>query len=48
MHGSLLPAYRKVEAADLACTNAYPNPRPLERAAIRTLLQRAWEGVAPR
>jgi len=36
------------EAADLACTNAYPNPRPLERAAIRALLQRAWEGAAPR
>ncbi|MEM5318226.1 maleylacetate reductase [Paraburkholderia sp. JHI869] len=36
------------EAADLACTNAYPNPRPLERAAIRALLQRAWEGAPPR
>ncbi|CAD6518354.1 Maleylacetate reductase [Paraburkholderia hiiakae] len=36
------------EAADLACTNAYSNPRALERGAIRTLLQRAWEGVAPR
>ena len=36
------------EAADLACTNAYPNPRPLEREAIRALLQRAWEGAAPR
>jgi alcohol dehydrogenase class IV len=36
------------ETADLACTNAYPNPRPLEREAIRALLQRAWEGAAPR
>jgi alcohol dehydrogenase class IV len=34
-------------AADLATTSAYPNPRPLEHAAIRTLLQRAWEGSPP-
>ena len=34
-------------AADLAVTNPYPNPRPLERAALRALLQRAWEGAAP-
>jgi len=36
---------------DLACAQAlerpYPNPRPLERAAIRALLQNAWEGVRP-
>jgi hypothetical protein len=25
----------------------YPNPRPLERDAIRVLLQRAFDGVAP-
>ena len=31
-------------AADLALQNEYPNPRPLERAAIRKLLQRAFEG----
>ncbi|AOI90916.1 maleylacetate reductase [Burkholderia pseudomultivorans] len=36
------------EAADLACSNPYANPRPIERAAIRELLQRAWEGRAPR
>ena len=34
-------------AADLATTSAYPNPRPLEHAAIRALLQRAWEGSPP-
>jgi maleylacetate reductase len=34
-------------AADIACNNAYWNPRPLEREAIRTLLQRAFEGSAP-
>jgi alcohol dehydrogenase class IV len=36
---------------DLACEHAlknqYPNPRPLERDAIRALLQNAWEGVRP-
>ena len=35
------------EAADLACRNPYVNPRPIEREAIRALLQRAWEGRAP-
>ncbi|WP_322087565.1 maleylacetate reductase [Burkholderia sp. BCC1999] len=35
------------EAADLACKNPYANPRPIERAAIRALLQDAWEGRAP-
>jgi maleylacetate reductase len=34
-------------AADIACNNAYWNPRPLEREAIRALLQRAFEGSAP-
>jgi hypothetical protein len=27
--------------------NQYPNPRPLERAAIRQLLQDAFEGKRP-
>ncbi|OZI25980.1 maleylacetate reductase [Bordetella genomosp. 9] len=31
-------------AADLACQNAYWNPRPIERAPIRALLQRAFDG----
>jgi maleylacetate reductase len=35
------------EAADLACSNAYANPRPIERTAIRELLQRAWHGDPP-
>jgi maleylacetate reductase len=34
-------------AADLAVTNQYPNPRPLERAALRALLQRAYDGAPP-
>ena len=36
------------KAADLAAQNQYPNPRPLERAALRALLQRAFDGVPPR
>ena len=35
-------------AADLAVANPYWNPRPVEREAIRALLQRAWEGARPR
>lgn len=35
------------QAADIACNNAYWNPRPLERGAIRALLQRAFDGRAP-
>jgi hypothetical protein len=34
-------------AADLASRDAYPNPRPVERAAIRGLLQSAFDGNAP-
>jgi alcohol dehydrogenase class IV len=34
-------------AADLAVQNQYPNPRPLERAAIRELLQHAYDGTRP-
>lgn len=34
-------------AADLAAAKPYPNPRPVTRAAIRTLLQNAWSGEAP-
>lgn len=34
-------------AADLAMSAAYWNPRPLERTAIRALLQHAWEGIRP-
>lgn len=35
------------KAADLAVTNAYWNPRPLERGAIRDLIARAWAGEEP-
>lgn len=35
------------KAADIAVTNPYWNPRPIERAAIRDLLQHAWEGSRP-
>jgi maleylacetate reductase len=35
------------KAADLAVTNAYWNPRPLECNAIRDLIARAWSGAAP-
>jgi maleylacetate reductase len=34
-------------AADLAVTNAYWNPRSLERDAIRDLIARAWSGEPP-
>lgn len=34
-------------AADIAVTNPYWNPRPIERNAIRALLQNAWAGHRP-
>jgi maleylacetate reductase len=34
-------------ACDIALQNQYPNPRPLERGAIRQLLQDAFEGKRP-
>ena len=34
-------------AADVTVTNAYWNPRPLERNAIRDLIARAWSGEPP-
>ena len=34
-------------ACDIAMSNQYPNPRPLERAPLRQLLQDAFEGVRP-
>lgn len=36
------------KACDIAMQNQYPNPRPLERRAIRQLLQDAYEGTRPR
>jgi maleylacetate reductase len=35
------------DAADIAVRNPYPNPRPLEREAIRGLLACAWAGSSP-
>jgi alcohol dehydrogenase class IV len=35
------------KAADIAVSSPYPNPRPLDRAAIRHLLKNAWQGRAP-
>lgn len=34
-------------ACDIALRTPYPNPRPLEREAIRALLQNAFEGARP-
>ena len=34
-------------AADLAVANPYWNPRPIERSAIRALLDDAWRGRRP-
>lgn len=42
-----MPADGLDRAAELATTNAYWNPRPIERGAIRQLLQDAWEGKRP-
>ncbi len=35
------------KAADIAAANPYPNPRPLERSAIRQLLDDAFHGRRP-
>jgi maleylacetate reductase len=34
-------------AADLAVATPYPNPRPVERDAIRALLENAFTGLPP-
>lgn len=34
-------------AAEIATANPYGNPRPIDRKAIRGLLQRAWDGARP-
>ena len=36
------------KAADIAVANPYPNPRPLQRDAIRKLLDDAYHGVRPK
>ena len=35
-------------ACEIALANPYWNPRPIEAAPLRDLLQRAWEGAEPR
>jgi maleylacetate reductase len=35
------------QACEIALQNQYPNPRPLERQALRELLQYAFEGARP-
>jgi alcohol dehydrogenase class IV len=42
-----MPAEGVARAAELAVTTPYPNPQPLQREALRSLIQRAWEGAAP-
>lgn len=42
-----MPADGLDRAADLAASTPYPNPRPLERDALRELLQRAYDGTPP-
>ncbi|PNU06418.1 maleylacetate reductase [Novosphingobium guangzhouense] len=35
------------KACEIALSNPYWNPRPIEAAPLRALLQRAWEGAPP-
>jgi alcohol dehydrogenase class IV len=42
-----MPADGIGRAADLATANPYWNPRPIEHAAIRALIEDAWEGRSP-
>jgi maleylacetate reductase len=35
-------------AVEIACANPYWNPRPVEKDAIRALIQDAFDGVPPR
>ncbi len=42
-----MPADGLDRAADLAVQNPYWNPRPIERSAIRDLLERAFTGARP-
>lgn len=42
-----MPEHGLDRAAELAAKSPYANPRPIERAAIRDLLARAFTGAAP-
>jgi maleylacetate reductase len=48
LHAIGMPAEGLDRAAELAAATPYPNPRPHERNALRALLQRAFDGAAPR
>jgi hypothetical protein len=43
-----MPADGIDQVTDLAMASGVWSPRPLERAAVRALLARAWAGEAPR
>jgi len=43
-----MPADGLDRAADLAVLTPYPNPRALDRGALRALLQRAFDGAEPK
>jgi alcohol dehydrogenase class IV len=47
LKGIGMPADGLDRVAELAVSAPYPNPRPLERTALRALLQRAWDGSPP-
>ncbi len=47
LRGIGMPADGLDRAADLAVQNPYWNPRPVERDAVRALLQRAFDGAEP-
>ncbi|MNZ68050.1 Maleylacetate reductase [compost metagenome] len=47
LHEIGMPADGLERAADLAVSAPYPNPRPLDREALRALLQRAFDGAEP-
>lgn len=42
-----MPSEGLDRAADLASASPFPNPRPLDRTALRRLLQDAWDGRRP-
>ncbi len=42
-----LPESAIPRAAEIAASNPYPNPRPIERGPIEDLLRRAWAGLPP-
>ncbi len=42
-----MPAGGIAHAVDLALANPYANPRPIEREALRRLIEAAWEGAPP-